>query len=111
VDVDGFKHKSKILQEHCKNENRDYSEIGRTLHTNVLIGKDKNDLDNKINKLAEYTNTPKEYYYDRPLIGTKDEVFNTFAKYENEGCTYLIAYIPDIIWGDTVNILSELIES
>ena len=111
VDVEGFKHKSKILQEHCKNENRDYSEIGRTLHTNVLIGKDKDDLDNKITKLAEYTNIPKEYYYDRPLVGTKEEVFNTYAQYENEGCSYLIAYIPDIIWGDTVNILSELIET
>ena len=41
VDVDGFKHKSKILQEHCKNENRDYNEIGRTLHTNVVIGQIK----------------------------------------------------------------------
>ena len=73
-----------------------------------LIGNNKKDLDNKISKLAEYTNIPKEYYYDRPLIGTKDDVFNTFLKYENEGCTYLIAYIPDIVWGDTLNILSEL---
>ena len=111
VDVDGFIHKSNLLKEHCKNENRDYSEIGRTLHTNVLIGKDQKDLDKKITKLADYTNIPKEYYYDRPLIGTKDEVFNTYSQYEIEGCSYLIAYIPDIVWGDTLNILSELIES
>ena len=91
------------------NEKRDYNEIGRTLHTNVLIGKNKMDLDNKISKLAEYTNIPKEYYYDRPLIGTKEKVFNTFKQYQNEGCSYLIAYIPDIVWGDTLNILSELI--
>ena len=111
VDVDGFKHKSKLLEEHCVNENRDYNEIGRTLHTNVVIGSDKNDLDNKISKLAEYTNIPKEYYYDRPLIGTKDEVFTTFKQFQDEGCSYLIAYVPDIVWGDTLNILSELIES
>ena len=77
----------------------------------MLIGKDKKDLDKKISKLSDYTNIPKEYYYDRPLIGTKDEVFDTFRQYENVGCSYLIAYIPDIVWGDTLYLLSELIES
>ena len=108
VDVEGFKHKSEILKEHCINEDRDFNEIGRTLHTNVLIGKDSNDLDSKINKLAEYTNIPKEYYYERPLIGTKEQVFSTIERFEKEGCSYLIAYVPDIVWGDTLNILSEL---
>ena len=108
VDVEGFKHKSEILKEHCLNEGRDFSEIGRTLHTNVLIGKDSKDLDSKINKLAEYTNIPKEYYYDRPLIGTKEQVFSTIERFEEEGCSYLIAYVPDIVWGDTLDILSEL---
>ena len=108
VDVEGFKHKSEILKEHCLNEGRDFNEIGRTLHTNVLIGKDSKDLDSKINKLAEYTNIPKEYYYDRPLIGTKEQVFSTIERFEEEGCSYLIAYVPDIVWGDTLDILSEL---
>jgi alkanesulfonate monooxygenase SsuD/methylene tetrahydromethanopterin reductase-like flavin-dependent oxidoreductase (luciferase family) len=108
VDVDGFIHKSNILKEHCVNENRNFNDIGRTLHTNVLIGNSKNDLDKKIEKLAQYTNIPKEYYYERPLIGTKDKVFNTIREFEDEGCSYLIAYVPDIVWGDTLNILSEL---
>ena len=108
VDVEGFIHKSNILKEHCKNENRNFNDIGRTLHTNVLIAETKSDLDTKIDKLAGYTNIPKDYYYGRPLIGTKDEVFNTIKEYKNEGCSYLIAYVPDIVWGDTLNILSEL---
>lgn len=108
VDVEGFIHKSNILKEHCVNEDRDFNEIGRTLHTNVLIGETKNELDKKIEKLAEYTNIPKDYYYERPLIGTRDDVFNTIESFKNEGCSYLIAYVPDIVWGDTLNILSEL---
>ena len=108
VDVEGFIHKSNILKEHCKNENRNFNDIGRTLHTNVLIAETKSDLDKKIDKLAEYTNIPKDNYFGKPLIGTKDEVFNTIKEYENEGCSYLIAYVPDIVWGDTLNILSEL---
>ena len=104
VDVEGFIHKSNILKEHCKNENRNFNDIGRTLHTNVLIAETKSDLDKKIEKLAEYTNIPKDNYYGKPLIGTKDEVFNTIKEYENEGCSYLIAYVPDIVWGDTLSI-------
>ena len=111
VDVNGFIEKSKILEAHCNNVGRDFDEIGRTLHTNVLIAENKKDLDSKIEKLATYTNIPKDYYYERPLIGTKEKVFSTIQEFNLAGCEYLIAYIPDIVWGDSVNHLSELIKS
>ena len=111
VDVNGFVEKSNILQDHCENVGRNFDEIGRTLHTNVLIAQNKKDLDTKVERLATYTNIPKDYYYDRPLIGTKEEVFATIEQYKEAGCEYLIAYIPDIVWGDTVNYLSELNKS
>tara|TARA_B100001996_G_scaffold276688_1_gene217322 strand:+ start:2089 stop:3036 length:948 start_codon:yes stop_codon:yes gene_type:complete len=111
VDVNGFTEKSNILQDHCEIVGRNYDEIGRTLHTNVLIAENQKKLDTKIEKLATYTNIPKDYYYDRPLIGTKDKVFSTINEYKNAGCEYLIAYIPDIVWGDTLNYLSELNQS
>jgi len=111
VDVDGFIQKSNILQNHCENVGRDFNEIGKTLHTNVLIADNQNDLDRKVEKLSTYTNIPKDYYYERPLIGTKDKVFERIDQYKEAGCIYLIAYIPDIVWGDTVNYLSELNQS
>ena len=111
VDVDGFIQKSNILQNHCENVGRDFNEIGKTLHTNVLIADNQNDLDRKVEKLSTYTNIPKDYYYERPLIGTKDKVFETIEQYKEAGCIYLIAYIPDVVWGDTVNYLSELNQS
>ena len=111
VDVDGFIQKSNILQNHCENVGRDFNEIGKTLHTNVLIADNQNDLDRKVEKLSTYTNIPKDYYYERPLIGTKDKVFETIDQYKEAGCIYLIAYIPDIVWGDTVNYLSKLNQS
>ena len=108
VDVEGFIHKSNVLKQHCENEGRDYSEIGRTLHTNVLIANNEEELKTKISKLATYTNIPEDYYYKRPLIGTKDKVFDTIVQFKDAGCTYLIAYVPDVVWGDTLDILSEL---
>jgi len=108
VDVEGFIHKSNVLKQHCENEGRDFSEIGRTLHTNVLIANSEDELKSKISKLSTYTNIPEDYYFNRPLIGTKDKVFDTINKFKEAGCSYLIAYVPDVVWGDTLDILSEL---
>ena len=107
VDVEGFVHKSKILKTHCEEQNRNYSDIKRTLHTNVIIGNNEKDLDAKINKIVGVTGIPKEMYIDRPLVGVKEKVFDTIEEFSSVECEYLIAYIPDIVWGDTLEILSE----
>ena len=107
VDVEGFVHKSKILQSHCDQQNRNYSDIKKTLHTNVIIGNNEKDLDAKINKIVDVTGIPKEMYIDRPLVGVKEKVFDTIDEFSSVECEYLIAYIPDIVWGDTLEILSE----
>ena len=107
VDVEGFVHKSKILKTHCEEQNRNYSDIKKTLHTNVIIGNNEKDLDAKINKIVDVTGIPKEMYIDRPLVGVKEKVFDTIDEFSSVECEYLIAYIPDIVWGDTLEILTE----
>ena len=107
VDVEGFVHKSKILKTHCEEQNRNYSDIKKTLHTNVIIGNNEKDLNAKINKIVDVTGIPKEMYIDRPLVGVKEKVFDTIDEFSSVECEYLIAYIPDIVWGDTLEILSE----
>ena len=107
VDVEGFVHKSKILKTHCEEQNRNYSDIKKTLHTNVIIGNNEKDLDAKIKKIVDVTGIPKEMYIDRPLVGVKEKVFDTIDEFSSVECEYLIAYIPDIVWGDTLEILSE----
>ena len=107
VDVEGFVHKSKVLQQHCDVQNRDYQEIGRTLHTNVIIGSDQKDLDNKLDKISSITSIPKDVYLTKPLVGVKNEVFDKIDEFESHGCIYLISYIADIVWGDTLDILQD----
>ena len=109
VDVDGFISKSKILKNHCEEQNRDFSEIKKTLHTNVVIGENEKDLNDKLNKISEVTGIPKEMYIDKPLIGTVDKVFNTIDEFKSVECAYVIAYVPDIVWGNSLEILSEKI--
>jgi|TARA_Y200000002_G_scaffold189219_1_gene156121 F420-dependent oxidoreductase-like protein len=109
VDVDGFIHKSEILKNHCEQQERDYSSIKKTLHTNVIIGENQKDLENKIEKISTVTGIPKDMYIDKPLVGTQEKVFNTVDEFKSVDCSYIIAYIPDIVWGNSLEILSEKI--
>ena len=109
VDVDGFIHKSEILKNHCEQQERDYLSIKKTLHTNVIIGENQKDLENKIEKISTVTGIPKDMYIDKPLVGTQEKVFNTVDEFKSVDCSYIIAYIPDIVWGNSLEILSEKI--
>ena len=109
VDVDGFIHKSEILKNHCEHQERDISSIKKTLHTNVIIGENQKDLENKIEKISTVTGIPKEMYIDKPLVGTQEKVFNAVDEFKSVDCSYIIAYIPDIVWGNSLEILSEKI--
>ena len=107
VDHEGFKNKSKILNKHCEDEKRDFNEITRSLHTNVIIGENTKDLKSKISKVSEDTSIPESYFFKRPLVGIKDEVFENLDRFNELGCEYLIAYVADITWGNTLEILKE----
>ena len=109
VDVNGFIHKSEILKDHCEKQNREYSEIKKTLHTNVIIGENQKDLENKIDKISNVTGIPIDMYINKPLVGTIDKVFETVDEFKSVDCAYIIAYVPDIVWGNTLEILSQKI--
>ena len=109
VDVKGFIDKSEILKGHCDQQKREYSDIKKTLHTNVIIGENQIDLDNKINKISEVTGIPNEMYINKPLVGTIEKVFDAIDEFKSVECEYIIAYVPDIVWGNTLEILSQKI--
>ena len=97
----------RILKEHCEAQKRNYTEIKKTLHTNVIIGDNQKDLDSKLNRIVDVTGIPEEMYTSKPLVGVKEKVFETMDEFSSVECDYLIAYVPDIVWGDTLDILSE----
>ena len=73
----------------------------------MIIGDNQSDLDNKLEKISEATSIPKDIYLKKPLVGVKNEVFEKIDEFETHGCVYLIAYIADIVWGDTLDILKD----
>ena len=61
-----------------------------------------------ITTVVTYSSTiPEEMYTSKPLVGVKEKVFETMDEFSSVECDYLIAYVPDIVWGDTLDILSE----
>ena len=48
-------------------------------------------------------------YIDKPLVGTVDKVFSTMDEFKSVECEYIIAYVPDIVWGNSLEILSQKI--
>ena len=73
----------------------------------MIIGDNQKDLDSKLKRIVEVTGIPEEMYTSKPLVGVKEKVFETMDEFSSVECDYLIAYVPDIVWGDTLNILSE----
>ena len=72
---------------------------------NVIV----NYLDNKINRITDVTGIPREMYIDKPLVGTIEKVFDTIEEFKSVECEYIIAYVPDIVWGNSLEILSQKI--
>ena len=58
-------------------------------------------------KVSNETSIPESYFLKRPLVGTKDKVFESLDRYEELGCEYLIAYVADITWANSLEILKE----
>ena len=73
----------------------------------MIIGDNQKDLDSKIKRIVDVTGIPEEMYTSKPLVGVKEKVFETMDEFSSVECDYLIAYVPDIVWGDTLDILSE----
>ena len=73
----------------------------------MIIGNNQKDLDSKLRRIVDVTGIPEEMYTSKPLVGVKEKVFETMDEFSSVECDYLIAYVPDIVWGDTLDILSE----
>ena len=72
----------------------------------MIIGDNQKDLDSKLKRIVDVTGIPEEMYTSKPLVGVKEKVFETMDEFSSVECDYLIAYVPDIVWGDTLDTVS-----
>ncbi len=101
-DLDTFVKKSEILAGHCEAVGRDFDEIGRTVITEVVVGRDQADLDAKVERAAAQRSAPVDKYLATPMVyaGVAGEVAEQLGAVRDAGCVYAICYFPDAVWGD-----------
>ncbi len=99
-----FKHKSEILEQHCRDVGRDFGEITRSANYNVVIGATEKDVQDKLawimahyeplvprDQLERY----REMYRTGPLVGTPEQLVETLRAAERLGMTYAIGNFAD----------------
>ena len=91
------------LRAHCERAGRPYEEITRSVYTTVIVGRDAGEVAAERERLADYIPG------GGALIGTPDELIETFRDYARAGCQYMILRMPD--WSDLepVRLFSEAV--
>ena len=115
--LDGFKHKSSVLEGHCKDIGRDFSTITRSANYNVMIGENDAQVQDRLaffEDLMVKGGLPKERAADmranmatQPAVGTPEQIVAMFEQLQDAGMTYAVTYFAEAAY-DTSGI--ELFE-
>lgn len=107
--LETFIRKGEILDRHCADIGRDPAEIGRTAHMILVVASDETALQAKLERAAAQGSRPVEAYLKSPIVlaGTAEQVTERLAAYREQGCVHIIAYLPDTLWGDGLEVFAE----
>ena len=103
-DIDDFRHKSKVLAEHCDTDGRDFDEIGRTCHRMSVIGRDDADLGRKLAVAARRRACEPEEFAEEHFVATVSEAVQEMGEFVDEGCSDMILYFYDMGEGDSMEL-------
>jgi F420-dependent oxidoreductase-like protein len=95
--VEQYKRKIEVLERHCQSVGRDFNEIEKSCWPSgqILLGKDKEDLSQKISKFKP-SNLSLEEFKTTALVGTPEEAFKYLKVYTDLGVTYFMLYFADL---------------
>ncbi len=101
---DVFKHKSEVLEQHCRDVGRDFAEITRSADYNVVIGETEKDVKDRLDWLidhysrlvpADQVERYRTMFETGPLVGTPEQIVEKLRDLEKLGMTYTIVYLTD----------------
>lgn len=116
--LEGFTHKSSVLEGHCRDLGRDFGSITRSANYNVVIGRDEAEVAerlaarrSRLEGLVPAEALEREIASaspDLPAVGTPEQVVEKLRPLVEAGMTYPILYFPEAAY-DTSGI--ELFET
>ena len=101
---EGFRHKSQVLEGHCRDVGRDFGDITRSANYNVVIGSTEAEVQDRLDRIRDhYTGLvpPAELdgvvegYRTGPLVGTPEQIVETLRGLEADGMTYGVCYFSE----------------
>ena len=98
-----FAHKSSVLEGHCKDLGRDFSEITRSANYNVIIGTSQAEVDKRLGWVEQHyrgivpnrADDAVEQLRSGPAVGTPDQIIEALNSAQDLGVTYAICYFPE----------------
>lgn len=103
----GFRHKSQLLEEHCRTVGRDFGEITRTANYNVLIGATEAEVADRVARFTDHFRRALgeqrgQEYADATvaggLVGTPEQIVERLAAVGEAGLAYAIGYFPELAY-------------
>jgi F420-dependent oxidoreductase-like protein len=105
--LEEFRHKSAVLEEHCRALGRDFGEITRSTNFNTFIGSTESEVEDR---KAAFTDRFKkalgeqrggeyaESVISGALAGTPEQVVERLSEFRDAGMTYYIGYFPELAY-------------
>jgi len=102
--LDGFTHKSRVLQEHCATVGTDFGAITRSSNYNVVIGATESELEDRLRRLRERAlpligEAAADQFADSlrgmPAFGTPEQIIENLTALKKAGMTYAITYFAE----------------
>jgi F420-dependent oxidoreductase-like protein len=108
--IEAYKHKLKVLENHCKAVGRDFSEIERSAWPSgqILIAEDQKGLDQKMSKVKPPKMSLQDYMKGTLAI-TSNECRNPLEIYTDLGATYFMLYFADLPSTDGLRLFAEAV--
>jgi F420-dependent oxidoreductase-like protein len=113
TNVDGtpevFRHKSRVLAEHCREIGRDPAEIVRSANYNVVIGRDSAEVADRLawyedhlgrSVPPELAAASAEALRTGPLVGTPEQIVERLRGLAGDGLEYAITYFAEAAYDD-----------
>ncbi|MDH5404825.1 MAG: LLM class flavin-dependent oxidoreductase [Candidatus Heimdallarchaeota archaeon] len=108
-----IRHKLNVLEEHCKNEDRDYNDIITTVNRAVILGADEKEVEVGVKNYRQRfiemgMSAPSSGdFNDLRLVGTPTQVITQINELENNGIKQINLTVNDYT---TLNLLEVLIK-
>lgn len=106
-----IRHKTEVLQGHCRDVGRDFDEITLSRNLFCLVAEDEGALAEKLQGVERRlpANQTMDKWRAETAYGTVDQVAEQVQEIVDQGYGVLILYFSDAAWGDSMRIFGEQI--